>query len=173
MDRRRYIVNRVSALAPPLVIFAQQREVPRVGFLMSETRNRGPSTSRRREMRRRNFLIVLGIIIAAASLAAAGHASTTANTPRPKLPNPLQGRQCRCRDSGSELPCLPPDRLAHGANAARERYRTVAMGCAKDIVEHVGVPRPWRECYKIDERVQFVARLLGGKKMAALCRECV
>jgi putative transposase len=30
---------------------------------------------------------------------------------------------------------------------------------------------PWRECYKVDERLRFVARLLEGEKMAVLCRE--
>jgi len=25
---------------------------------------------------------------------------------------------------------------------------------------------PWRECYKMDERLRFVARLLDGEKMA-------
>jgi len=30
---------------------------------------------------------------------------------------------------------------------------------------------PWRECYKMDERLRFVARLLDGENMAALCRE--
>jgi putative transposase len=30
---------------------------------------------------------------------------------------------------------------------------------------------PWRECYKMDERLRFVARLLDGEKMAGLCRE--
>ena len=30
---------------------------------------------------------------------------------------------------------------------------------------------PWRECYQMDERLRFVARLLDGEKMAALCRE--
>jgi putative transposase len=30
---------------------------------------------------------------------------------------------------------------------------------------------PWRECYKMDERLKFVARLLDGEKMAVLCRE--
>jgi putative transposase len=30
---------------------------------------------------------------------------------------------------------------------------------------------PWRECNVMDERVKFVARLLEGEKMAALCRE--
>jgi len=30
---------------------------------------------------------------------------------------------------------------------------------------------PWRECYKMDERMRFVARLLDGEKMAELCRE--
>lgn len=29
----------------------------------------------------------------------------------------------------------------------------------------------WQECSKIDECVRFVARLLGGEKMAVLCRE--
>lgn len=29
----------------------------------------------------------------------------------------------------------------------------------------------WRECYKMDERLRFVARLLEGEKMAVLCRE--
>lgn len=32
---------------------------------------------------------------------------------------------------------------------------------------------PWQECYKMDERLRFVARLLDGEKMAALCREFV
>ncbi len=30
---------------------------------------------------------------------------------------------------------------------------------------------PWKECYKVDERLRFVARLLDGEKMAVLCRE--
>ena len=30
---------------------------------------------------------------------------------------------------------------------------------------------PWRECYAMDERLRFVARLLDGEKMAVLCRE--
>jgi putative transposase len=30
---------------------------------------------------------------------------------------------------------------------------------------------PWQECFKMDERLRFVARLLEGEKMAALCRE--
>src|SRR5438132_9872657 len=30
---------------------------------------------------------------------------------------------------------------------------------------------PWQECRKMDERLRFVARLLEGEKMAALCRE--
>ncbi len=30
---------------------------------------------------------------------------------------------------------------------------------------------PWRECYKMDERLRFVARILDGEKMAVLCRE--
>ena len=30
---------------------------------------------------------------------------------------------------------------------------------------------PWRECKRMDERLRFVARLLDGEKMAALCRE--
>ena len=30
---------------------------------------------------------------------------------------------------------------------------------------------PWRECYQMDERLRFVARLLEGEKMAVLCRE--
>jgi len=30
---------------------------------------------------------------------------------------------------------------------------------------------PWQECRKVDERLRFVARLLEGEKMAALCRE--
>src|SRR5258708_30849379 len=32
---------------------------------------------------------------------------------------------------------------------------------------------PWKECSVMDERVRFVARLLEGEKMAALCREFV
>lgn len=30
---------------------------------------------------------------------------------------------------------------------------------------------PWWECRKVDERLRFVARLLEGEKMAALCIE--
>src|SRR5271154_3271027 len=30
---------------------------------------------------------------------------------------------------------------------------------------------PWQECYKVDERLRFVARVLEGEKMAVLCRE--
>ena len=30
---------------------------------------------------------------------------------------------------------------------------------------------PWKECNVMDERLQFVARLLDGEKMAVLCRE--
>jgi putative transposase len=30
---------------------------------------------------------------------------------------------------------------------------------------------PWQECYKVDERLRFVARLMEGEKMAGLCRE--
>src|SRR5206468_4399132 len=30
---------------------------------------------------------------------------------------------------------------------------------------------PWHECYKMHERLRFVARLLDGEKMAVLCRE--
>jgi len=30
---------------------------------------------------------------------------------------------------------------------------------------------PWRKCKRMDERLRFVARLLEGEKMAALCRE--
>jgi hypothetical protein len=30
---------------------------------------------------------------------------------------------------------------------------------------------PWQECQKMAERVRFIGRLLGGEKMAALCRE--
>ena len=30
---------------------------------------------------------------------------------------------------------------------------------------------PWKECHVMDERVRFVARLLDGEKMAALCDE--
>ena len=30
---------------------------------------------------------------------------------------------------------------------------------------------PWRECNRMDERLRFVARLLDGEKIAAVCRE--
>ena len=30
---------------------------------------------------------------------------------------------------------------------------------------------PWRECYKMDERLRLVGRLLDGDKMAAVCRD--
>jgi hypothetical protein len=29
---------------------------------------------------------------------------------------------------------------------------------------------PWKECHVTDERLRFVARLLGGEKTAPLCR---
>jgi hypothetical protein len=32
---------------------------------------------------------------------------------------------------------------------------------------------PWKECYKMDERMRFVLRLTDGEKMAVLCREFV
>ena len=31
---------------------------------------------------------------------------------------------------------------------------------------------PWKECKPMDERLKFVARVLDGEKMSALCREC-
>jgi hypothetical protein len=30
---------------------------------------------------------------------------------------------------------------------------------------------PWKECNHMDERLRFVAKLLDGEKMAAVCRE--
>ena len=30
---------------------------------------------------------------------------------------------------------------------------------------------PWNECKPMDERLKFIARLLDGEKMAAVCRE--
>ena len=30
---------------------------------------------------------------------------------------------------------------------------------------------PWKECNQMDERLRFVAKLLEGEKMAAVCRE--
>ena len=30
---------------------------------------------------------------------------------------------------------------------------------------------PWKECHVVDERLRFVARLLDGETMAALCEE--
>jgi len=30
---------------------------------------------------------------------------------------------------------------------------------------------PWKECHAVDERLRFIARLLDGEKMAALCTE--
>jgi len=30
---------------------------------------------------------------------------------------------------------------------------------------------PWNECRPVDERLRFIARLLEGEKMSALCRE--
>jgi putative transposase len=29
---------------------------------------------------------------------------------------------------------------------------------------------PWQECNQMDERLKFIAGLLDGEKMAALCR---
>src|ERR1700730_8537448 len=41
-----------------------------------------------------------------------------------------------------------------------------------DTFRHLGgAQMPWQECYKMDERLRFVARLLDGEKMAAVCRE--
>jgi len=28
---------------------------------------------------------------------------------------------------------------------------------------------PWKECHVVDERLRFIARLLDGEKMAAVC----
>ncbi|CDM58732.1 transposase (ISmav2) [Rhizobium favelukesii] len=30
---------------------------------------------------------------------------------------------------------------------------------------------PWQKCNRMDERLKFVARVLDGEKIAALCRE--
>ena len=30
---------------------------------------------------------------------------------------------------------------------------------------------PWKECHVVDERTRFVARLMGGETMTALCAE--
>ena len=30
---------------------------------------------------------------------------------------------------------------------------------------------PWKECNRMDGRLRFVARLLGGEKIAVVCRE--
>ena len=30
---------------------------------------------------------------------------------------------------------------------------------------------PWKECHVMDERLRFVARLLDGEKMAAVCAD--
>jgi putative transposase len=30
---------------------------------------------------------------------------------------------------------------------------------------------PWKECHVVDERLRFIARLLDGEKMTALCEE--
>ncbi len=30
---------------------------------------------------------------------------------------------------------------------------------------------PWKECYVMDERVKFIARLLDGETMSGLCEE--
>jgi len=39
-------------------------------------------------------------------------------------------------------------------------------------IEHLGESQmPWQECNRMDERLRFVARLLDGDKMAAVCRE--
>ena len=53
----------------------------------------------------------------------------------------LQGGRRRCRDPGSQLPRLPPDVQPRRAHAGGNGIATIVMGCAKDIVEHVGVPR--------------------------------
>ncbi len=30
---------------------------------------------------------------------------------------------------------------------------------------------PWRECFEVDEKLRFVARLLEGEEMSVLCPE--
>jgi putative transposase len=30
---------------------------------------------------------------------------------------------------------------------------------------------PWKECNQMDERLKFIARLLDGEKVAAVCRD--
>ena len=30
---------------------------------------------------------------------------------------------------------------------------------------------PWKECHVVDERLRFIAPLLDGEKMSALCEE--
>ena len=53
----------------------------------------------------------------------------------------LPGRWRRRRDPGAQLPGLPPERQPRRPRAGGDGIATVVMGCAKDIVEHVGVPR--------------------------------
>ena len=60
---------------------------------------------------------------------------------RPGDRRPLPGRRGRCSDPGAELPGLPPDHQPRRAPARENGIATVVMGCAKDIVERVGVPR--------------------------------
>jgi transposase len=30
---------------------------------------------------------------------------------------------------------------------------------------------PWKECHVVDERLRFIARLLDGEKMTAVCED--
>ena len=54
----------------------------------------------------------------------------------------LRGRWRRCRDPRRQLPGLPSERSAlRRERSSRHGIATVVMGCAKDIVEYVGVPR--------------------------------
>ena len=65
----------------------------------------------------------------------------TIDTDAPRHPRPLpRGRRGRGRGR-TQLPGLPPDQHLVARHLEANGIPTVVMGCAKDIVEHAGVPR--------------------------------
>ena len=59
----------------------------------------------------------------------------------PGDPATLRGRRGGSRGAGGELPGMPPDVSLTARALEAAGISTVVLGCARDIVEHVGVPR--------------------------------
>ena len=82
--------------------------------------------------------------LARSPLSRPAHQPQPSRDARGRLPRgrrPLQGRRRRCRDPAAQLPRVPSERQPRRAGAGGGGIATVVMGCAKDIVEYVGVPR--------------------------------